>query len=173
MAVARCSASRRLGCIICLCALLAAVPAWGGAKTVVGWIEYARLYPGGLQIKAKLDSGAKTSSLNAVGVDEFVRDGEPWVRFEVTNWKGRSATFEKQVVRSVKIKEHSGRPQVRPVVLFRICLGGHTREVEVNLVDRSQFNYQLLVGRTFLEGLFVIDVAEKYTAQPECRESGP
>ena len=60
-------------------------PAAAREKQIVGWIEEARVYPGGLLIHAKLDTGARHSSLNVRSVTDFKRNGKKWVRFDVTN----------------------------------------------------------------------------------------
>ena len=142
----------------------------GAEKHIVGWIEYATLFPQNLKIKAKLDTGARNSSLNAVNIVEFKRGEETLVRFDLTNWKGRTETIETKVIRMAKIKQHNSAPQRRPVIRIGICLGKVYKEVEVNLQDRSNFNYQLLVGRSFLKGDLVVDAAKTFTLKADCRK---
>ena len=131
----------------------------GKEKQVVGWVEVVTLLPENLQVKAKLDTGARNSSLNATNIVEFKRQGETFVRFELTNWKGRVETKEAQVIRVAKIKQHND-----------LCLGNIFKQVEVNLVNRSNFNYPMLIGRSFLKGDFVIDPARTYTVPANCRK---
>jgi hypothetical protein len=140
------------------------------AKQVVGWVENARIEPDGLLVKAKVDSGAKTSSLNCSCRQFFEKNGERWVRFGVTNSKGEVTRLERKVERMATIKRHFGESQERPVIKLGVCLGKIFREVEVNLVDRSGFNYQMLIGRSFLEGEFLIDPDKTYLAKPSCRQ---
>ena len=144
--------------------------AWGEEKNIVGWIEYVTLFPQTMKLKAKLDTGARNSSLNAVNVSQFKRNGESFVRFDLTNWKGRTETIEARVTRTAKIKQHISEPERRPVIQIAICLGAVYKQVEVNLVDRSNFNYQMLIGRSFLKGGFLIDPAKTFTLQPNCRK---
>lgn len=127
---------------------------------VAGWVEVVRLTRSGLELEAKLDSGAEHSSLHVNRQRYFRRDGERWVRFTVEGRDGRRVAFEREVVRRAAIKRHSGGSDVRPVVEIKVCLGDQVRKVEVNLVDRSNFDYPMLVGRSFLEGLFLIDPSE-------------
>lgn len=143
--------------------------AWGAEKQVVGWIENVAVFPGDLKIKAKLDTGAKNSSLHATQIHEFKRDGQNWVRFELTNWQAQTKTFEALVIRTAKIKQHQSKSEKRQVVQLGICLGNVYKEVEVNLVDRSNYNYQMLIGRSFLKGSFIIDSEQKFTVKPKCR----
>jgi len=141
-------------------------------RPVVGWIENALIEPGGLLIRAKLDTGARTSSLNAPDYKMFDRDGEPWVRFTVINREGKSIEYERKVVRSARIKRIQGPSQVRPVVLLTVCIGNVRGETEVNLVNRQGFNYQMLIGRRFLARRLAIDPARTLTSNPDCGEAG-
>jgi hypothetical protein len=139
-----------------------------GAKSVAGYIEKVRVYPGGILIRAKLDTGAKTSSLNVPQLEYFLRDGRRWVRFTVTNWNEKTTTIDLPMMRIAKIKRHFGRIQERPVVHLGICLGNVYAQTEVNLVNRAGYNYQMLIGRRFLEHRFVVDPDLYYTLKPAC-----
>ena len=119
-------------------------------KVTIGRIEKIRIYPGNMAMRAKIDTGAKTSSLGCENINIFEREGTKWVRFKVTNYKGTTKMLERKVERTVIIKRHFGRKQERVVVRLGICLGTIYREAEVSLIDRSGFNYQILIGRTFL-----------------------
>ena len=68
-----------------------------------------------------------------------------------------------------KIKNLDGKPQTRLAIYLGICLGSSYEEAEVNLVDRSDFNYQMLIGRSFLKGNAIIDPSLKYTTKPNCK----
>ena len=149
------------------------VPMKALSKEVVGWLEKVCICPEDLVIHAKLDTGAKNSSLNASQLTVFERDGEQWVRFDVTNRSGKKATFERKVFRVAKIKRHAGRSQERFAIRMEICLRNVSKEVEVNLVDRSGFIYQMLVGRSFLSGDFLVDPSLKFTGNPDCKGVPP
>lgn len=144
-------------------------PVAAQGKQVVGWLEKVRIYPGSLIIRAKLDTGAKNSSLNASHIIEFERNGERCVRFNVIDRYGKTVTIERKVHRTAKIKSHGGRAQPRYSIHLGICLGDFYREAEVNLVDRSGFIYQMLIGRSFLADNFIIDPSAKYTTKPICK----
>jgi len=133
-----------------------------------GWIEKAVLYPQGIVLHAKLDTGAKTSSLHASDPEYITRDGKEWVRMNVTNRDIETVMIEAPIVRNVKIKRHFGDKQSRPVVLLDLCIGNVRKTEEVNLVDRAGMNYQLLIGRNFLEGALLIDSGETYRLSPDC-----
>jgi hypothetical protein len=140
-----------------------------GEKQVAGWVERVSIFPGNLEIKAKLDTGARHSSLNTNHIEEFERDGATWVRFKLKNWKGRTAIMEARVIRLAIIKQ-IGTPSVtRPVIRLGICLGNVYKEVEVNLEDRSKFNYQMLIGRRYLRNSFLVDSSATFTVKPNCQ----
>ncbi len=135
-------------------------------KRVMGWRERVRLVPENLVVEAKLDTGADCSSLDVPEFTSFVRDGKQWVRFSVTNHEGTRRTFEREVVRVGKIKRHVGSRQERPVVMMGLCVGAYCGETEVNLVDRSRFKCQLLVGRGFMAGSILVDPSVEHSAEP-------
>jgi hypothetical protein len=141
-------------------------------KPIFGWVERARISPAHVVLSAKLDTGADHSSLNVGHVTAFQRDGEDWVRFEVTSDEGKTETLERKLVRTAKIKRHSGPRQERPVVRLGICIGNFYGETEVNLVDRSRFKYQLLIGRSFMQDKLLVDPSRQYTSEPQCTDVG-
>lgn len=141
-----------------------------GELKIVGWVEKVRLYPGNFLVHAKLDSGAEYCSLHVDNLKEFERDGRRWVRFDLTNRHGQKLAMERPLLREATIKRHFFKSQKRPVIKMGVCLGNIYKVTEVNLVDRSGFQYRLLIGRKFMEGLVAIDPAAKYTVEPTCQE---
>ena len=163
-------ASRTLGYlpVILLPLLLLWGPAPAAAKDVVGWVENVTVYPGALEIKAKVDTGAKTSSLNCLCINPVERDGKKWVSFSVKNEDGDTIMLEKPIHRMARIKRHFGEKQIRYVVMLGVCMGDVYREAEVTLVDRTGFNYQMLIGRNFMEDDFLVDPSATFVNQPAC-----
>jgi hypothetical protein len=147
------------------------LPASAQSKEVIGWIEWARLYPGNLKLKARIDTGAKTSSLNTTHHEIFQRSDKLWVRFSITNKKGKTVTLEKELYRFAKIKQKGTDPQKRPVIKLDICLCNMYKEIEVNLVDRSNFNYPMLIGRNFLVNHFIVDPSVIFTKNSKCKKN--
>jgi hypothetical protein len=135
-----------------------------------GWIEKAVLLPQDIMIHAKLDTGAETSSMNAPNPELFEVDGRQWIRFRVTNRDIESVIIEAPVIRETNIKRHFGGKQTRPVIKLHICIGDVSKTVEVNLVDRTGLEYQLLVGRNFLENSYLVDSGATYTLSPGCED---
>ena len=142
---------------------------------VAGWLESIILQPWNIKLRAKLDTGAKTSSLHAKDIERFKRDGKEWVRFHTTDpdEKNPLKTVEAQLVRDVKIKRHKQKPQTRPVVEMTFCLDGQIFTNEFSLTDRSRFNYQVLLGRRMLQQGILVDPASTFTlktSRKSCRK---
>lgn len=158
----------QLRILFCVVLVLGAA-SQGWAKQVVGWVENVKLYPGGVTVRAKLDTGARTSSLDCECITPFMRDGKQWLSFSIKNHQGDVVRLEKPVVRIARIKSHLGKSQRRYVVKLGICLAKVYREAEVTLADRSGFNYAFLVGRNFLKDDFLIDPSLSFSHQPRCK----
>lgn len=131
------------------------------SNTVVGWREWVALPPSGLGwIKAKIDTGARTSALHVVGIEEFERDGRAWVRGTVRPWQRSIAdavTLEWPVHDIRRIRSSSGHAQRRFVVLQRIVLAGREVTAEVTLTNRDKMGFRMLIGREALRHGFVVD----------------
>ncbi|MGZ8217183.1 ATP-dependent zinc protease family protein [Methylomagnum sp.] len=132
-------------------------------KLVMGWLESVFLRPWNLRVTAKLDTGANTSSLHADQIEHFSKDGEAWVRFTLEDGQGsRPQTVERPIVRAAYIKERLGRSSKRDVVKLTVCKNGRDYETEFTLVDRSNFNYPLLLGRSFLQDVALVDASATF-----------
>jgi hypothetical protein len=132
-------------------------------KLVMGWLESVFLKPWNLRVTAKLDTGAKTSSLHADHIDHFTKDGEDWVRFSLSDSDDKKPlVVERPLVRTAYVKERMSRSSKRDVVKLSICKAGRVYETEFTLVDRSNFNYPLLLGRSFLRDVALVDAAETF-----------
>ncbi len=142
-------------------------------STSYGWLENVAIYPPGMKLSAKLDTGADSCSVHAEKLDLFEKGGDTWVRFTLANRFGDSARVSREVVRNTKIKKKAGGAQKRPVVRFGICIGEVYEVVECNLVNRSHFQYPVLVGRNFLAGTALVDSSSTFTVDPGCKDVRP
>jgi hypothetical protein len=134
--------------------------------SAVGWREWVGLPGVGVGwMKAKIDTGARTSSLHAFALEEFERDGESWVRFEVHPWQ-RSSTDAVQVEVPVHdrrtVRSSSGHSQDRVVVLLELRLLDRVVPAEVTLTRRDEMGFRMLIGREVLEQGYVVDVSTSY-----------
>jgi hypothetical protein len=145
--------------------------AWADSQRM-GWVEKLRMAPAGIPLKAKLDTGALTSSLHATEIELFERDDDTWVRFtldvEDADGAQHSLRLERPKVRGVRIKEHEGEYDRRPVVMMQFCLAGQWREAQFTLADRSRFIYPVLLGRRFLGGVAIVDPSATFITDARC-----
>ncbi|WP_240609890.1 ATP-dependent zinc protease [Billgrantia endophytica] len=143
-------------------------------KELVGRAEWIGLPDVGTYLRARVDSGANTSSLSAMDITRFERDGEDWVRFklgvnddDVVIDDVRDEWIERPVIRRVRILQAAGS-ESRPVVSLLMTLGPIREQVEFTLNDRTHLNFPVLLGRRFLMDIALIDVAESYLhSRPE------
>ena len=136
---------------------------------ILGWVENIWLRGPDMRLKAKLDSGAETSSLHAIIIKRFREDGKRWVRFQVQDPRsGKVITVVRERQRTIGIVRHAGENQVRPTVLMKYCISGKEHEAEFSLVDRNQFNYPVLLGRDALEQYALIDAGSTFLAERGC-----
>lgn len=137
-------------------------------KQIIGELEYIRLMPPEGTYKARIDTGATTSSLDARDIETFERDGKDWVRFTMPAPDGQEndVELEEPVARFARIIQSSSEEDDRrPVVKLQFELGEIKRVAEFTLSDRSHLNYPLLVGRNILRDLLVVDVSQKHVTR--------
>lgn len=138
---------------------------------LLGWVEPAYLVAPEIELRAKLDTGANTSSLDARIVKRFRQWGRRWVRFAVEDPEtGEEVVMVRERARTIGIVQHEGGSDVRPTVRIEICIAGLQREIEVSLVDRRNFNYPLLLGRRALEHFAIVHPGETFIATETCPE---
>lgn len=132
---------------------------------------------GNLEVHAKLDTGAKTASLSAQDLKIFTKNHRKWARFHL---EGSNKVYEFPIKRMAKIKKREGDMDgsddstytERPVIKLQVCLGNQLKAIEVNLADRSRFNYQLLIGKIGLIKLkAIVDPSASKLSTPNCKKS--
>ncbi len=133
-------------------------------RKVLGGLEHVYLDPPGIILSARIDTGAQTSSLNALDMVEFERDGKPYVKFNIIDPNtGEKIELMRRIRGHTKIKKHMTESQRRPIVSLRVKLGDLDEHISFTLVDRSKFQQQVLIGRNFLRDLAIVDVSKEYT----------
>lgn len=141
---------------------------------VVGYVEKVRLFllSDNIVLKAKIDTGAKTSSLDVDSLTFFSRQDEDWVRFTVTGEGGKTIKLSLPVERSSRIRRAGAKIDERPVVKLGLCLGSYYKEGEVNLSEREGMNYPMLIGRRFLSKSYLVDSSQKFMQKkPKCKKA--
>lgn len=136
------------------------------SNTLTGWREWVSLPDVDVDwIKAKIDTGARTSSLHAFDVVEFDREGEDWVRFRVNPWQDTDADatiVECPVHDRREVRSSSGHAQQRLVVLLAIRLIDRSIIAEVTLSNRDEMGFRMLIGREALRRGFIVDPARSF-----------
>ncbi len=149
-------------------------------KMILGQVEDLWINPPGLHLQASIDTGAASNSIHATNITPFERDGEDWVRFELSK-PGNSSTsnastdagsnasdsvvVEEKVVRLLRVSK-------RPVVKLRVRLGNVLDSFDFILRDRSKEDHPVELGRNFLQDIAVVDVAKQFV-QPRVRSEQP
>lgn len=135
-------------------------------RTTVGWREWIALPDWQVPwIKAKVDTGARTSALHAFDIHTIDRDDGPWARFAIHPWQDSSedeVVIEAPLAGSRQVRSSSGAARVRPVVVTTIALGGRTVPIEITLTRRDEMGFRMLIGRQALRRAFVVDPARSY-----------
>ncbi len=135
-------------------------------KVVLGEIEESYLPVYKVFLKARVDTGAQTSSMHAKEIVPFERDGEKWVRFSIMDDHGKEIQIKKPIVKKIKIKRHGTEAQERYVVHMRLNISTISQYLEVSLTDREDYRYPVLIGRNFLQGNALVDVSRHFTKMP-------
>lgn len=139
------------------------IPEVGTDKLLVGSVERIRITPPGIEVRARIDTGANSSSLSATDLVYFERDGDDWVRFNLIISEQESYPVEREVRRFVRVFQQSDAQGARrPVVRLRVELGNIRGLYEFNLSDRRHLEHPIILGRNLLVDLVVVDVSEEY-----------
>lgn len=137
-----------------------------GQKTVIGWREWVALPDLDIpHIKAKVDTGAKTSALHAFYVEPFERAGKPWVRFGVHPLQsslGQVIDCEAPVKDVRRVTDSGGHAEMRPVIETTMMVQGEMRVIELTLTDRETMMFRMLLGRSALKRRFVVDSGKSF-----------
>lgn len=133
---------------------------------IIGWREWVDL-PGLhiKEIKAKVDTGARTSSLHAYDLEYFYKGRKEFVRFKVHPLQKsiqKTVRCEAEVLEFRKIKSSNGQVQKRPVILTPIKLMGQEWVIELTLTNRDEMGFRMLLGRECFKKRFLVDVGGSY-----------
>ena len=136
------------------------------SQFTIGWREWVELSDlGGARIKAKIDTGARTSAVHAWQIEPFERDGQPWVRFELhPKQKNNTETIacEAPVLDERLVRSSNGQISKRYVIRTRLKLGSRSWPIDLTLSRRDEMGFRMLLGRTALRGRTLIDAAASY-----------
>ena len=135
-------------------------------RVTIGWREWVQLPGLGITgIKAKVDTGARTSALHAFAVDEHRRGGERWVAFRMHPSQLDDSIVlacEAPLVDVRRVRDSGGHQSSRYVISSRIEIGSHSFDGEITLTARDDMRFRMLLGRTVMRGRFLVDPGRSY-----------
>ena len=136
------------------------------SRTVLGWREWLGFPELGIpQIKAKVDTGARTSCLHAYFVEPFSREEQSWVRFGIhPNQRDTSEEIicEAMVKDQRTVRDSGGHEELRFVIETTVRIGDTHQRIEVTLTDRDSMKFRALLGRTAIRGNYLVDSGRSY-----------
>lgn len=135
-----------------------------GTKMVVGDVEQVWIDPPGIPLNARIDTTATNNALQAEAIVEFERDGKSWVRFVLHAPDSETPiNLERRVTRHVRaVQSGAGEAIKRPIVRMQIKLGDVQDSFWFILTDRAEADHQVVLGRSFLKDIALVDVGARY-----------
>ncbi len=134
--------------------------------TTIGWREIIALPELNIpKIKAKIDTGARTSALHAFQIKEFYQDGKPMVSFQIHPYQKNSRdtiNASAELLGYKEVKNSGGHVQNRPVIRTRVEVNGNSWKIELTLTNRDLMGFRMLLGRQALRGHFVVDPGRSF-----------
>ena len=139
------------------------------AKTTIGWRENVELLDfDNCLTKAKMDTGARTSSLHATHISESEDSGIKYITFRlktINNNEKKYKFFKSELKEWRIVKNSGGDEEYRPVIKTKVKIGKKIMTIEITLTQRSRMSYDMLIGRTALRKKFLIDSGKSYTTR--------
>ena len=145
-------------------------------RPIIGWREWLCLPDLGVEsIKAKVDTGARTSSLHAFGLQEIERDGVIWVRFMIhPEQKTSHPTIQAELplLARRRVRDSGGKTELRPVVETTAELLGQRWPIELTLTQRDSMGFRMLLGRQAIRRRFVVDSGGSFYGGKRAKKRG-
>lgn len=133
---------------------------------VLGWREWVSLPDLGItRIKAKIDTGARTSALHAAGIERFILRGKDRLRFDIHPIQRNDKKVVKCVADLVDVRhvtDSGAHRELRYVIQTPMILGDVCCDIEITLTNRATMTYRMLLGRKALAQHFIIDPSRSY-----------
>ncbi len=133
---------------------------------VIGWREFLALPELGIeQIKAKIDTGARSSALHAFDIETFERDGKQQVRFKVHPHQKDTqyvVSAEAEILDRREVRNSGGKAESRIFIETTVELGGHSWAVELTLTNRDNMGFRMLLGRQGVRSRFLVDADNSF-----------
>ncbi len=146
--------------------LARSTPGMDSPRFVVGWREWLTLPDLGIPaIKAKIDTGARTSALHTHDYEFFRRGGKEMIRFHLHPLRRTDRielTCEAEVLDRRRVKDSGGHPEIRPFISTTVRIGEFEWPIELSMTNRESMKFRMLVGRQALAGYFLVDSVKSY-----------
>lgn len=131
--------------------------------TLIGWREFVALPGLKLKnIKAKIDTGAKTSALHAEEIEYISINNKKYVKFVYKTEEGQRKKLKARFIEERAIKSSTGQTTIRPVVKAKIKMGLNEFDIELTLINRDLMGFKMLIGRDALNHKFVINPSKSF-----------
>ena len=135
-------------------------------KQVIGWREWVALPELGVnRIKAKIDTGARTSAIHAFDIEVCKNGGEDWVRFAIHPYQKNDTKIQTCTcpVRDIRVITNSGGAREQRVVIeTQLTIGDLSWPIEMTLTNRDEMGFRMLLGRTAMKGRFLVDPGRSF-----------
>lgn len=135
-------------------------------RPCMGWREYLALPDLGIdRIKAKIDTGARSSALHAFDIESFQLSGQEMIRFKVhpeQNNSTRTIEAERAVIEYRQVRNSGGQAELRPVILIRVKICDYFWPIELTLTNRETMGFRMLLGRAAVRRRFFVDPGRSY-----------
>jgi len=141
------------------------------ALTTIGWREWCVLPDLGLPaIKAKVDTGARTSCLHAFQIDPYLKDNKQWVRFGIHPNQNDNETeiyCDAEVIDEREVRDSGGHKEKRYVISTYLELGEQQWPIELTLTNRDSMLFRMLLGRTAMSGKLIVDPQQSFLLEKQ------
>jgi hypothetical protein len=135
-------------------------------RVVIGWREWLGLPDLGIEgIKAKIDTGARSSALHALHIESFEKGDRSFIRFQVHPYQRdshRTITATAELLDWRRVKNSGGHSQLRPTIRTTVVLGQHRWRIDLTLTNRDVMGFRMLLGREALRKRFLVHPSESF-----------
>lgn len=136
------------------------------SRPLIGWREWVLLPDlSPVPLKAKIDTGARTSTLHAAGLSVHERDGETWVEFEVhpiQRSQAERSIISYPITGFKQVRSSTGQAERRPLIRTPFQIGQHKFDIDVTLTSRDEMGFRMLLGRSAVRRRFWVDPGRSF-----------